>query len=78
MIEQSTVEAAVQECSQAADETMYGDIIVLFEVYGSWYSFPYFFLGNKCQAFSAALHAQELLCAFVFLLLSLKVGNVPS
>uniref|UniRef100_A0A8B9NYQ8 DNA polymerase epsilon subunit 2 n=1 Tax=Apteryx owenii TaxID=8824 RepID=A0A8B9NYQ8_APTOW len=27
MIEQSTVEAAVQECSQALDETVYGDII---------------------------------------------------
>uniref|UniRef100_A0A8C4XQP5 DNA polymerase epsilon subunit n=1 Tax=Falco tinnunculus TaxID=100819 RepID=A0A8C4XQP5_FALTI len=55
MIEQSTVEAAVQECSQASDETMYGDIIFLFDVYGSWYSFPYFFLGNKCQAFSLVL-----------------------
>lgn len=44
MIEQSTVEAAVQECSQASDETMYGNIIFLFEVYGSLYAFPYFFL----------------------------------
>lgn len=58
MIEQPTVEAAVQECSQAPDETMYGDVIFLFQFYGSWYAFPYFFLGNKCQAFSAVLHMQ--------------------
>lgn len=35
MIELSTVEAAVQECSQSLDETMYGDIhLFLFDVYG--------------------------------------------
>uniref|UniRef100_A0A8C3JUE1 DNA polymerase epsilon subunit n=1 Tax=Calidris pygmaea TaxID=425635 RepID=A0A8C3JUE1_9CHAR len=55
MIEQSMVEAAVQECSQASDETMYGDFTSFFEVYGSRFAFPYFFLGNKCQAFSAVL-----------------------
>jgi len=58
MIEQSTVEAAIQECSQASDETMYGDIILLFGVYRSWYASLYIFLGNKCQAFSAVLHMQ--------------------
>uniref|UniRef100_A0A8C3T9W0 DNA polymerase epsilon subunit 2 n=1 Tax=Chelydra serpentina TaxID=8475 RepID=A0A8C3T9W0_CHESE len=35
MIERATVEAAVQECSQSLDETMYGDTnLFLFEIYG--------------------------------------------
>jgi len=33
MIELSTVEAAVQECSQALDETMYGDIISFYSMF---------------------------------------------
>lgn len=57
MIEQPTVEAAVQECSQASDETMYGDVMFLFGVYGGC-CVPSFLLGNKHQAFSAVLHVQ--------------------
>lgn len=46
MIELSTVEAAVQECSQASDETMYGDIISFYLMFMGVVCMPLFLIGK--------------------------------
>ncbi|XP_042669560.1 DNA polymerase epsilon subunit 2 [Centrocercus urophasianus] len=56
MIELSTVEAAVQECSQASDETMYGDIISFYLMFMGVVCMPLFLIGKYLEVGGCYTH----------------------